>query len=590
MIIKVERPMTESDHLSMTCVIPAAGRDTYLLPIGVNTPAPLIPIAGQPLISITINHLNRVCRIGRFVIVVSHDGDRIEDYLNRTYRNRANSKLSITILRQEILDGPLGAIRIAQKEVGDTPQLIVLGDTLVFDPLKFDTDFVLVHSVSDYSRWCLATTDVNGNLGKLYDKWDAPPPVVERHALVGVYYLSNTKIWKHCIEQVYDANEQRGNRTEGVEFQLSSALERYHQQQPIAVREAKEWFDCGNIDQYLRTRRKLLQSRSDNNLHVSPMGVLHKNGKNSEVLQAEIKWYRALPSQVQPLVPRVFSSSCRPEATYIDLEYIPVPTLAEYYLYANVSPDMWDYAITKILDLWHQYFYNWYERGDQLRKGQAPYRKTLEMYWDKTQARLHIPEIQWIIDTKVNTLNGRRLRAWQDLEQETYQQVQFIAKRCHWSLMHGDFHFGNIFFDFGSGQLKLIDPRGEFGKSGERDSIGCYGDAHYDLAKFLHSFHGGYAHLSANMFELSRDGDDFTVVLHGGTDRERLLEVFAQWLTSKKLRIDLNELMLLEGLLFITMLKFHKDNKERQLAEYLIGLNLLTSSLEALNRTDQRIV
>ena len=94
-----------------------------------------------------------------------------------------------------------------------------------------------------------------------------------------------------------------------------------------------------------------------------------------------------------------------------------------------------------------------------------------------------------------------------------------ISKRCHWSLIHGDFHFGNILFDFGSGHVKLIDPRGEFGKSGNADSIGCYGDAHYDLAKFLHGFHGGYAHLSGDMFELTSHSDDYNLVFHGGNRR-----------------------------------------------------------------------
>jgi hypothetical protein len=138
-------------------------------------------------------------------------------------------------------------------------------------------------------------------------------------------------------------------------------------------------------------------------------------------------------------------------------------------------------------------------------------------------------------------------------------------------------------YDFGSGQLKLIDPRGEFGKSGRADSVGCNGDAHYDLAKFLHSFHGGYAHLSANMFELSQEGANYTLALHGDTDRKMLLSLFRKWFVGKNMDVTLDELFILEGLLFLSMLKFHKDSKPRQLAEYMIGLDLLTSSLNTID-------
>lgn len=579
-----ESSMVVHPRQTVTCVMPAAGRGTRLMPVSINTPTAMLPIAGQPLISLTINHLESQCGIRRFVIVVGHNADRIEEYIDRTYRKNPNSELDVVVIRQESLDGPLGAVRLAQENVGDAPQLIVLGDTLILDKLEFDRDFVLMQKVADYSRWCLVASDGEGNLARLYDKWDSAPPVAERHALVGVYFISDSEKWKECIEQVYVAQERRGNESQGREYQLSSALDRYKAHQPIAVREAKMWFDCGSIDQYSRTRRRLLQSRSENKMRVSRLGVLHKRSNNPTVLRTEIEWYKALPRRVHPLVPRVFRSSCRPDSTFIDLEYVPVPTLAEYYLYANVNADVWDYALSRILDLWHRYFCCGYERGDQLRKGSEPVEKSMAMYWEKTQTRMRDPELQWIIDTRVSTFRGRKVRPWQELEPDIRQHVVSIARRCHWSLIHGDFHFGNILFDFSSGQLKLIDPRGEFGASGKVDSIGCYGDAHYDLAKFLHSFHGGYAHLSANMFELTHQGDDYNLILHGGTEGDGLLELFREWFAGKKLRVAVDELFLLEGLLFISMLKFHKENTNRQLAEYLIGLQLLTDSLERINR------
>ena len=46
---------------------------------------------------------------------------------------------------------------------------------------------------------------------------------------------------------------------------------------------------------------------------------------------------------------------------------------------------------------------------------------------------------------------------------------------------------------------------------------------------------------------------------------------------------DLNEIRLIEGLLFISMLPLHKDHFERQLAFYSIGIQRLN---EVLDKTD----
>ncbi len=74
-----------------------------------------------------------------------------------------------------------------------------------------------------------------------------------------------------------------------------------------------------------------------------------------------------------------------------------------------------------------------------------------------------------------------------------------------------------------------------------------------------------------------------TLFFTGGTGGDSLLDVFRNWIETKTMHVDIHELFLLEGLLFISMLKFHKENKDRQLAEYLIGLDLLNRSLEEIN-------
>jgi 5-methylthioribose kinase len=72
---------------------------------------------------------------------------------------------------------------------------------------------------------------------------------------------------------------------------------------------------------------------------------------------------------------------------------------------------------------------------------------------------------------------------------ETYM---LLAKRMHYvgmyNVIHGDFHFGNIFYDASCDKVKAIDPRGNW--DGRQTTSGYM---LYDFAKLLQSVYAGYA-------------------------------------------------------------------------------------------------
>ena len=538
-------------------IIPAAGLGQRLMPVSSAMPKAMVPLAGQPLISLTVNQLARQ-GIRRFIVVVGRHGDQLRGYIERTY---GGSSLSFEFPEQRELDGPLGAVRLAQPLAGTGPQLIFLGDTLTRDALSFDTDFVLAHPVDDQWRWCMAQPDSNGMLSRLLDK--PASRTAADLALIGVYYFRDSALWQRSIEDVYAS----GERLQG-EYQLSSAIERYNAVRPIEVRRANDWSDCGSIDRYITARRSIIQSRHLNSVWVDDLGVLHKRSNGSDHLANEIRWYLTVPEGVHPLTPRVFSYSLSPDDTQVALEYVPIPTLAEIYLYANVHPDVWGYALGRVLDLWARVFLS------QKREDPASAEKSLAMYWDKTEARLAESAAILPENGSKLALNGRPLPCWDELRPRVRAALQDVASGARWSLIHGDLHFGNLLFDFNSGQLKLIDPRGAFGE------VGCYGDARYDLAKLLHSFHGGYAHLAAGMFELNHDEAGYDLRLYGGSDRDHLLACFKRWVAGTD--IDYDEIVLIEGLLFLSLVPLHADDRQRQVAAYLTGLSLVVDALERI--------
>ena len=558
-------------------VILAAGRGTRLWPIGSGNPAAMVPVAGKPLISTVINHMADH-GIRRVIVVVGHLGDRLREYLENAYEE---SELTVEVVEQpQPYDGPLSALREAIRSIADSPVLIQLGDTLVRDRLELNRDFVLFEHVPDYRRWCLVTKSRDGTVDKFFDKLSESPPVSKPYmALVGVYFLRDLQLLRSCIDSVYSDNEKRGNEQQGREYQLSSALERYARKVAIELRKAGHWYDVGNLDNYQRTRSSVIQSRSSNEISVDQRGVVTKKS-DSDDLHQEINWYASVPSHVLPLTPRIFGFSREAGNTHIQLEYLPSPTLAEYYL-SNVNNDFWDYAVTHVLDRWHETFFRHTDEAPHDSSERVA--NTQLMYWNKIVDRLEqLPtrgELHTILHAEAPIeFNGKTVRPWCDLKEELQTRLLELAQHAHWSLIHGDLHFGNIHFDVGSAQVKLIDPRGIFG-----NARGCYGDARYDLAKFLHSFHGGFALLSADMFRLKGGNGQYALEFLGGANRDHLLQLFDRWL-SKTLRISLSELILVEATLFLSMLPLHADSPRRQVAACLVGLQLATEALNNLRR------
>jgi hypothetical protein len=269
--------------------------------------------------------------------------------------------------------------------------------------------------------------------------------------------------------------------------------------------------------------------------------------------------------------------SLDPEQPFMELEYLPIPPLAEAFLYDHLHPETWRYGIRRVLDVWHRYLYQ--HEGTNISPEQAA-RHTLAMCWEKTQQRLEdaFATLPWLarLQDQVVIFNGRALPAWSALAPALFQALVVMSVRTHWSLLHGDFHFGNILFDFGAGIIKFIDPRGMYGEAG------CYGDARYDLAKLLHGFHGGFTHLAADLFELREMGNVYELHLYGGADRAALFEIVQAWLEENLPDQDMAELILIEGVLFLSMVPLHPENPERQKAAYLIGLELVDEALSTL--------
>lgn len=539
-----------------TAVIPAAGLGLRMLPISGKMPKAMIPVDGKPIISWIMNRLLQQ-GIGEYVIIVGEKKEILIDYVNRLYRDRAK----ITFVVQETLTGPLGAIGLAQEHVTTRDQLIILGDTIIFDELIFDKSWVLYHPVDDYWRWCLVETEGN-KVQRFIDKPDAA--VNTDKALVGGYYLESNELWQKCINTVLSSDKRLKN-----EFQLSSALELYNRQVPIEARICKNWYDCGSIDNYYKTRGELINVRSFNKVHVdTTVGTLLKKSDRREKLIDEINWFLELPKECQVLTPRILDYSTNVKDPYVKFEYYGYQTLSELFLFENVHSKVWENILLRLFSILHEYWHSKERHHKEIREN------TFAMYWEKTESRLSDVNLSFLKDDI--HINSHCLPGWHRIGERIKNACEIMSQNASWSIIHGDLCFPNILFDVETGLFRFVDPRGKFG-----NCHGIYGDKRYDIAKLFHSVHGKYDFIVNDLFDIRQeDVNRWQLTIFSSEQHDQVEIILRKFITESG--FDLGEIMCIEGLLFLSMIPLHSDYPKRQMAFWLIGMRVLNEALEKM--------
>ena len=120
--------------------------------------------------------------------------------------------------------------------------------------------------------------------------------------------------------------------------------------------------------------------------------------------------------------------------------------------------------------------------------------------------------------------------------------------------------------------FKFIDPRGNFGI----DTI--YGDYRYDLAKLRHFYHGRYDEITNDLFRSREFMTDNTINIEVTFYKELDSSSFDEILKNKGMNID--DIELIEGLLFISMIPLHDDYPQRQIAFFSQGIQMLNNQLK----------
>ncbi len=234
----------------MKAVIPVAGIGTRLRPHTHTQPKSLIPVAGKPILAHIVDQLVDA-GIQDFVFIIGYLGDKVEEYINKTYPN-----INAQFVIQTTGKGTGHAIWLAKDAIADSPILVVFGDTICEvnwnDILSNPNSILGVKVVEDPRQFGVAEVNNQGIITKLVEKPSIPKSNL---ALVGIYKINEIASLMKCL----DYNIQNNIKTHN-EFHLTDAMMcMVGEGVAFSTYNVNLWFDCGKKEILLKTNELLLK-------------------------------------------------------------------------------------------------------------------------------------------------------------------------------------------------------------------------------------------------------------------------------------------------------------------------------------------
>ena len=426
----------------------------------------------------------------------------------------------------------------------DTAKLrLVLGDTLCRGYDKQEKDFVLVSDdFLSSERWCIVDENKEGNVYHFYDKQENLN-ITGKYALTGLYQFANVPLLKKLNLEVIQVGKK----------QISDVLDCYNRRIPLKIIKTSIWFDLGHKAGIIKAQNHFFNSRDFNSLYAdSVASTITKVSSKQQKLANEYAWYKNLPPKLQVLAPRVVEFKENMDNAILTMEMYGYPALSELFILGNLSIEEWELIIKRLFQV-HQLFEEYTAEMDQenfydlyLRKTRQRLKELHEQnpYWKKL----------WQYETII--LNGKTYKNIRFFETKLNEAIERLVQSVKPTVMHGDFCFSNILFDTNSFLCKLIDPRGQM----HEQTI--YGDPRYDIAKLRHSVVGGYDYAVHGLSSLSEKKNNFVVSNCYPPFQDRLTVYFDEMTVHFGYKLE--EIKLIEALLFASLIPLHKDSMESQ--------------------------
>lgn len=423
----------------------------------------------------------------------------------------------------------------------DTPICILHGDTLMRQIPSDQSDVVaVVHPPESYDWGVIAPA----HLDRVQDA------AAGQEVLAGYFAFSDERALRRSLAR------SRGDFLE--------ALRLYDGDIPLKRLHADDWLDFGHLQTYYRSRCSIQTQRAFNELDLS-FSVVKKSSENTKKIEAEAFWFQNIPSHLRLYTPAFLGLEETPSGrlAYV-MEYLPLPTLHELFVFGDLSEKAW----RQILKSCGHFVAECRTKITQDAVRASSPLSTLVR--EKTPERL----FAYASSTGVSTdaewrFDGRPTPSLSRIAELATEAIDFDHD-LYLGIMHGDFCFTNIFYDFRTQRVRVIDPRGMI----DNCNPSVWGDVRYDLAKLCHSIIGGYDLILAGRFDCSGvDQYDATLTFAPARSFATLAHL-AEETDFFGLRLTSPEILAITIHLFLSMLPLHQDAPHRQRAFVANALRL----------------
>ncbi len=270
-------------------VIPAAGYGTRFLPVTKAVPKELLPIVDKPVIQYVVEELVEA-GIEQIIVVTSWHKKAIEDHFNnhlelehkleqagKTEELEAIQKLSsmaeFVFVHQKEMNGNGGAILTAKNVIGDEPFIVLWGDDFILAPESRTKQLIKTYDKyqstvlggiktdkpEDTLKYGYAKgTDIEPGLIKVDEFIEKPGP---ENPPSNLAIVSGFAFPPEIFEALESFNPKDGKElvyVDGVNVLMEQGKDAY----AMEIKDGK-YYDCGNIEEYLKTNVELGLKRED---------------------------------------------------------------------------------------------------------------------------------------------------------------------------------------------------------------------------------------------------------------------------------------------------------------------------------------
>jgi hypothetical protein len=410
---------------------------------------------------------------------------------------------------------------------------ILFGDTLLPE-LPVDENVISISQVESSYHWAVVNNDKSTWLNTCDDGDE-----LDKHNVVCGYFNFNKP--KQLVKALIMAH-----------WDFIDSLNYYHAKCGLDTLEVENWLDFGHLNTYYRSKAKFTTQRAFNNLEITPRWI-RKSSHKTKKIAAEANWFEEIPAQLRIFLPQYLGSKINESSASYQLEYLHYTALNELFVFSALPDLVWKKILESCL-----FFI------EECQQYIAPEKVNVfvfkSLFQEKTANRMnqYCESIACDMHTQW-TFNKKFSASFYDLLRCSEQFLPTVENVN--SVVHGDFCFSNILYDFRTDNIKTIDPRG----IDLNEQFTIYGDSYYDIAKLSHSILGLYDWIIAEYYDVEIIQNDIQFSLDVPDSIKGIQQLFLS-LINDRFQLQSNALYAMQIQLFLSMLPLHNDDQKRQQA------------------------